>query len=98
MPSIYRERSVDIVYEDVDITVDEFLFECSDVEMKEVIKWLIKEDYIVEKQDISELLEEEEEKDCITYEFDNMVGKLSDLRLRMSLEDEETIREILKKY
>lgn len=95
MPSIHKEIEKVYEYEDVDISVEEFFSECSDDEITKLIKLLIGEGYIEEKQDVFTL---EDKRDCITYEFDQMVDHLSSLRLRISLEDEEIIREILKKY
>lgn len=95
MPSIYKEREKVYEYEDVDISVEEFFYECSDDEITKLIKLLIGEGYIDEKQDVFTL---EDKRDCITFEFDKMVDHLSSLRLRISLEDEEIIREILNKY
>lgn len=93
MPSFYKEV-VSTSDQEMDVDVEEFLEECNQKEIKEVIQYLIDTDNI--KSD--DVIVEEEEISYCDFEFDRMVSKLSSLRLRLSLEDEETLRLILNKY
>lgn len=80
--------------ENFDIDVDEFLNSCNGKEIKEVISYLketghlTKDGYASTKEGLN-ILEEEWQK--LSY-------FLAGSRLRMSIEDEEFIRTIAKKY
>lgn len=78
---------------EIDIDVDEFLSECTTSEKKELIEalqedgWLVKEK-VTQEHNIS-LLDEE---------WLTVTNKLNTLRLRLSPEEEELIKEIVNRY
>ena len=78
---------------EIDIDVNEFLMECSRSEIKSLIKclqedgWLVKEN--VTTEDSMNILDEE---------WLTVTNKLNTLRLRLSLEEEESIKEIVNRY
>lgn len=83
----------------IDVDIDDFLESCSDYEIKEVIEWLKEQEWINEDSD------DENEKqipfnkqNIYDQEWYSLCDKLSSIRLQLSHEDEETIRNILKKY
>jgi len=87
MPS-FTEYSVPVDV-DVDIEVDEFLDECDDKEIEEVIRWLKLSGYTLPTPESQNIFDDE---------WNNTLEKLVGIRLRMSEEDIETIRAIAKKY
>jgi len=81
-------------YVDVDIDVDDFLEQCSEKELKNVIEWLKDEGRL---SNIESPIPDNKltfmDKDWI-----EKCQKLVNIRLQMSKEDEELILNILKKY
>jgi hypothetical protein len=83
MPTFYEET-------DFDISVDDFLEECSNFEIEEVIDYLEEMGYLKnhkrsERGSPMGILEEE---------FQERIQKLSESRHRLTLEEEETIKKI----
>jgi hypothetical protein len=84
MPSFYNI--------DVDIDVDEFLEECDDSEIEEIVAWL-KNNYYIPKDAFI--------PPCKTYleqEWDETVEKIRSGFIRMSKEDEYIIKQIANKF
>ena len=76
---------------DVDVDIIEILDECSSSEIKEVIDWLVDNDYIKsERTTKSESLMEEE--------WNDVINKLHTLRQRLTIEEEQIIKSIINKY
>jgi hypothetical protein len=81
----------------VDVDVDDFWYECSTREKEELIDMLEEDGWVrrtIPKgndplQQLPSIME---------LEWLDMCNKLSELRLNMSREDEDLIKEILKKY
>lgn len=76
----------------IEIEVDEILSSCNSSEKKELLKCLVEDGWIDEKflnKKTSYLPEEE---------WNTICEIVKESRLRMSTEDEETIRRIAKKY
>ena len=84
MPTFYTE--------DLDIDVDEFLVECSSREIKEVIDWLKRNDYLAEEIANSNTRTAEDEI------FADMVLQIIDKKFVMTTEDELALINIVKKY
>jgi hypothetical protein len=80
MPSFY--------FEDVDISVSEFLDSCSSIEKKELIKLLQVDNYYFRDEDNENALEKE---------FNDEVIKLLGKRHSLTNEEEELILKITKK-
>jgi len=78
---------------EVEVDVDDFLSSCSQSEIKELIEalqedgWLVKEK--VTKEDSMSVMDEE---------WLTVIQKLHTLRLRLSVEEEQTIKEIVNRY
>jgi len=81
----------------VDVDVDDFWYECSTREKEELIDMLETGGWVKritpKGTDPSETL-----PSLLDIEWQDMCNKLSELRLNMSREDEDLIKEILKKY
>lgn len=80
---------------DVEIEVDEFLSNCSDREIQEIIDYLITEKKLP-RAALS--LTKDSEASVLESEFIEAVTKLSECRLQLSNEDTNTILKIAKRY
>ena len=78
---------------EVEVDVDDFLSSCSQSEIKELIEalqedgWLVKEK--VTKEDSMSVMDEE---------WLTVIQKLHTLRLRLSVEEEQMIKDIVNRY
>jgi hypothetical protein len=81
----------------VDVDVDEFWSACSTIEKEELIDVLEKDGW-VKRTSPKGAKTENHLPSILEIEWQEMCNKLSDIRLRISIEDEETIKEILMKY
>lgn len=81
----------------VDVDVDEFWSACSTKEKEELID-VLEEDGWVKRTSPKGTKTEESLPSILEIEWQEICNKLSDIRLRISTEDEETIKEILMKY
>ena len=73
---------------DVDIDVDDFLEECSEREIEEVIKWLNYNDYL------SHSSINERSKNLMDLEWDKAIDKLHSNRIQLTPSEEEFIKTI----
>lgn len=81
MPTFYSD--------DLDIKPNEFLSACSRSEREELIEALIEDGY-VKRHEI-----QSNDKNLMDLEWDEVISKISDSgRLRLTKEEEETIRKI----
>lgn len=78
---------------ELEVDVDDFLSSCTKSEIKKLIEalqedgWLVKES--VAQTDKMNLLDEE---------WLNVTNKLNNIRLRLSVEEEQTIKDIVNRY
>ena len=86
MPKYYAEG--------IDVDVDEFLNECDESEINQIITWLIDSEYILNIQKI-----ENSNSSICDIEYMSMINKLNDplIGSRLSLEDLEKIKRITNK-
>ena len=83
----------------IDVDVDDFLSSCDRYDIKEIIKFLKDEEWISEdSHDENPNLIPLNKQNIYDQEWYSLCDKLSSIRLQLSHEDEETIRNILKKY
>jgi len=83
----------------IDVNVDDFLLSCDRYDIKEIIKFLKDEEWISEdSDDENPNLIPLDKQNIYDQEWYSLCDKLSSIRLQLSHEDEETIRNILKKY
>lgn len=85
----------------IDIDVDDFLSSCDRHDIIEIIKFLKEEEWISEDSDDENPnpnLIPLDKQNIFDQEWYSLCDKLSSIRLQLSREDEETIRNILKKY
>ena len=80
----------------VDVYVDEMWSACSKKEKEELIELLVDEGYV--KRVTQRDTEPEKGKSLMEIEWDTMIDKLSDLRQRVSAEEEEILKNIVSKY
>ena len=78
---------------EIDIDVDEFLTECSRSEIKSLIKYLQEDGWLV-KENVTT----EDSMNLLDEEWLNVTNKLNTLRLRLSVEEEQTIKDIVNRY
>lgn len=78
MPSFTPEIDID----DMDINVDDFLYECSDKEINEVVEWLIDNEVISNNGKLSNV------------EMYKLLSKYD----KMSYEDQDLIMGLVEKY
>ena len=81
----------------VDVDVDDFWFACRTREKEELIDLLVEGGW-VKRTSPKGTKTEESLPSILEIEWQEICNKLSDIRLRISTEDEETIKEILMKY
>ena len=81
----------------VDVDVDDFWYECSTREKEEFIDMLETSGW-VKRITPKGTDPSERQPSMLDIEWQEMCNKLSELRLNMSHEDEDLIKEILKKY
>lgn len=81
----------------VDVDVDDFLSECSPREKEELIDALVEDGWVVRVAPKG-VIPEERLPSIPEIEWQEMCNKLSNIRHMISLEDEETIKQILKKF
>lgn len=82
---------------EIDIYVDEFWNECSRSEKNELIDLLVEEGHVIRVPN-SSLDDEKQKPSLIEIEWNDMIDKLSLLRQRLSIEEEETIKALVEKY
>ena len=82
---------------EIDIYVDEFWNECSRSEKNELIDLLVEEGHVMRVPNNS-LDDEKQKPSLIEIEWENTIGKLSQLRQRITLEEEEMIKNLVAKY
>ena len=82
---------------EIDIYVDEFWNECSRSEKNELIDLLVEEGHVIRVSN-SSLDDEKQKPSLIEIEWNDMIDKLSDLRQRISIEEEQTIKALVEKY
>jgi hypothetical protein len=78
---------------ELDIDVDEFISSCSKSEIKELIESLQEDGYIRKDSII-----EEDSMNLLDEEWLTVTNKLNTLRLRLSPEEEELIKDIVNRY
>ena len=82
---------------EIDIYVDEFWNECSRSEKNELIDLLVEEGHVIRVPN-SNLDDEKEKPSLMEIEWNDMIDKLSNLRQRISVEEEQTIKALVEKY
>jgi hypothetical protein len=82
---------------EIDIDVDEFWDECSKSEKKELIDLLVEEGHVTRVPN-SSINDEIQKPSLIEIEWNDMIDKLSLLRQRLSIEEEDTIKALVEKY
>lgn len=78
---------------EIDIDVDEFLSECTTSEKKELIEALQEDGWLVKEK-----VTQEHNMSLLDEEWLTVTSKLNTLRLRLSPEEEELIKEIVNRY
>jgi len=78
---------------EVEVDVDDFLSSCSQSEIKELIEALQEDGWLVKEK-----VTKEESMSVMDEEWLTVIQKLHTLRLRLSVEEEQTIKEIVNRY
>ena len=82
---------------EIDIYVDEFWNECSRSEKNELIDLLVEEGHVIRVPN-SSIDDEKQKLSLMETEWNDMIDKLSNLRQRISVEEEQTIKALVEKY
>ena len=82
---------------EIDIYVDEFWNECSRSEKNELIDLLVEEGHVIRVPN-SSLDDEKQKPSLIEIEWNDMIDKLSNLRQRITLEEEQMLKSLVQKY
>lgn len=82
---------------EIDIYVDEFWNECSRSEKNELIDLLVEEGHVIRVPN-SSLDDEKQKPSLIEIEWNDMIDKLSNLRQRITIDEEQTIKALVEKY
>lgn len=82
---------------EIDIYVDEFWNECSRSEKNELIDLLVEEGHVTRVPN-SSIDDEIQKPSLMEIEWSNMIDKLSELRQRITIEEEQTIKALVEKY
>lgn len=90
MPKFYQE-----VDAEVEVDVIDFFDACSDKEINILIKALTEDGYI---HQFAIKNVENGKKTYLDTEWDELTNKFSEIRMKLTKDDDETLRNILKKY
>ena len=82
---------------EIDIYVDEFWNECSRSEKNELIDLLVEEGHVIRIPN-SSLDDEKQKPSLIEIEWNDMIDKLSNLRQKIYVEEDQTIKALVEKY
>jgi hypothetical protein len=82
---------------EIEIDVEEFWDECSRREKNELIDLLVNEGFVKLVVD-SSINNEFQRPSLMEIEWNTMIAKLSTLRQRVTLEEEQAIKELVSKY
>ena len=80
--------------DDVDVDVDDFMYQCNNREIKEVIEYLIEEDYIKPQQVVGS----NASLSLIEYEFNEIIEKIQENRLRLTSEEDALLKKIADRF
>lgn len=80
---------------DVDIDVDEFLDDCSERDIKDVIEWLKDNDYL---DDNNVSIPGSSTDNVMEITYKNALNKLYNKRVNLSLEEEEFLINLANKF
>jgi len=90
MPTFYQN--------DFDIEVDDFLNNCDNEEINEIISYLRENDYLTNGLNSYIASIDDSGLNLLEHEWNTLISFISDSRLSISNEDEDIIRTIAKKY
>lgn len=79
--------------DDIDIEVGDFLSSCRENEIKELIEYLIEDGYIDAKQ-----VPNTEKHSLIEWEFDEVISKIAENRLRLTSEEDALLKKISDRF
>jgi len=77
---------------DIDVDVEEFYNDCSDKEKKELVEYLIEDDFIPER------MVQAREDNLMDLTYKNALDKLYNKRIYLTLEEEQFIINLANKY
>lgn len=79
----------------VDVDVDEFLEDCSEKDIKDVIEWLKDNEYL---EDINGNIPGSSPDNTMDITYKNALSKLYNKRINLSLEEEQFILNLANKF
>jgi hypothetical protein len=80
--------------DDVDVDVDDFMYQCNNREIKEVIEYLIEEGHIEPQQVVGS----NTSTSLLEYEFNEMLQKIQENRLRLTFEEDALLKKIADRF
>jgi hypothetical protein len=82
---------------EIDIDAEEFINSCSRSELQELIDILVDDGWVIRKV-ARNSSPDAKQPNLLELEWTDMLGKLSDLRQRVTPEEDEMIKNLVKKY
>jgi len=88
MPSFSKYVDVEV---DIDLSIDDILWELDSREKEELVERLIEEDYIKRNDVVGE-------ESIYEWEFNKMIKKITDNRVMLTVEEEELLKKISDRF
>ena len=82
---------------EIDIDAEEFIDSCSKSELQELIDILVDDGWVLRKVS-RKSSPDKEQPNLLEIEWIEMLGNLSDLRQRITPEEDEMLKNLVKKY
>lgn len=79
---------------EIDISVDDFLYECSSREINELIEALVEDEHIHP----SALKGKSTPQSLAEWEFNNIIDKIASNRLQLTNEEDELLKKIASRF
>ncbi len=76
----------------VDLDIEDFLWSCSDRDIDNIITYLVDEEYLVGKAVLPKTVSLYDE------DLNHMLNKISENKLRLTIEEEQIIKNIAKRF
>ena len=87
MPSFSKDVEVEV---EIDLSIDDILWELSDKEKVKLVERLIEDGYALEQTQWNQSLAE--------WEFDRVITKITDNRLRLTSEEDAILKKIADRF
>jgi hypothetical protein len=80
--------------DDFEVEIGDFLYQCSNHEIKELIEYLIEDGHINEEQLVNPI----RSTSLLEYEFNEMLQRIQENRLRLTSEEDALLKKIADRF